>query len=219
MIGIAMYTIIKTLWERYKNKSKIAELTGHDWKTVARVIKTMEEGKEYPSKKPHLRFLDPYQEKIIQWMEEGLTGVRIHEELQGMGVKVGYSTVKGYVADIKRRENIFVRIHTLPGEEAQVDFGYVGLTIGNLGKRRKTWVFNMRLSYSRLDYYEKVHNQRVETFIQCHINAFKYFGGVPEYVKIDNLKTAILKANFYYCNHTRESRLDKFFFCGIILLK
>ena len=55
----------------------------------------------------------------------------------------------------------------------------------------------MRLSYSRLDYYEKVYDQRVETFIQCHINAFKYFGGVPECVKIDNLKAAILEANFY----------------------
>ncbi len=114
-------------------------------RTVAGVIKAIEEGKEYSSKKPHPRFLDPYQEKIIQWMEEGLTGVRMYEELQGMGVKVGYSTVKGYVADIRKRENIFVRIHTLPGEEAQVDFGYVGLTPGNLGKRRKTWVFNMNL--------------------------------------------------------------------------
>ncbi|MEA1964443.1 MAG: IS21 family transposase [Candidatus Aerophobetes bacterium] len=197
MIGIAMYTTIKTLWERHKNKSKIARLTGHDWKTVAKAIKTIEEDKEYPSKKPHPRLLDPYKEQIIKWMEEGLTGVRMHEELQGMGVKVGYSTVKDYVAKIRKRENIFVRVHTLPGEETQVDFGYVGLTPGNLGKRRKTWVFNMRLSYSRLDYYEKVYDQRVETFIQCHINAFKYFGGVPEYVKIDNLKAAILKANFY----------------------
>ena len=197
MIGVAMYTTIKTLWEKHKNKSKIARLTGHDWKTVAKAIKTIEQNKEYPSKKPHPRVLDPYKEQIIKWIEEGLTGVRMHEELQGIGVKAGYSTVKNYLADIKKRENIFVRIHTPPGEEAQVDFGYVGLTPGNLGKRRKTWVFNMRLSYSRLDYYEKVYDQRVETFIQCHMNAFKYFGGVPEYVKIDNLKAAILKANFY----------------------
>jgi hypothetical protein len=55
----------------------------------------------------------------------------------------------------------------------------------------------MRLSYSRLDYYEVVYDQRVETFIQCHINAFNYFGGIPQYIKIDNLKAAILKANFY----------------------
>jgi hypothetical protein len=69
--------------------------------------------------------------------------------------------------------------------------------LDNQGKRRKTWVFNMRLSYSRLDYYEKVYDQKVETFILCHIRAFHYFGGVPKTVKIDNLKAAILQANFY----------------------
>ena len=121
----------------------------------------------------------------------------MHEELAGKGVALGYTTVKTFVADIKANRDIFVRIHTKPGQEAQVDFGYVGFSPDNSGKRRKTWVFNMRLSYCRLDYYEKVYDQRVETFIQCHINAFKYFGGVPESVKIDNLKAAILEANFY----------------------
>ena len=45
----------------------------------------------------------------------------------------------------------------------------------------------MRLSYSRYDYYELVTSQKVSTFIKYHINAFEYFGGVPEIVKIDNL--------------------------------
>ena len=65
------------------------------------------------------------------------------------------------------------------------------------GKNKKTWVFNMRLSYSRLDYYERVYDQKVETFIACHIHAFEFFGGVPQYVRIDNLKAAILEASFY----------------------
>lgn len=197
MLGVAMYTTIKTLWGRYKNKTKIVQMTGHDWKTVAKVIKKIEAGKEYPEKKSHPKKLDGYKEKIINWIGEELSGLRIYEELKRLGVEVGYSTVKLYIADIKKRENIFIRIHTKAGEEAQVDFGYVGLTFDNNRKRRKTWVFNMRLSYSRKDYYEKVYDQRVETFIRCHINAFNYFGGVPEYVKIDNLKAAILEANFY----------------------
>ena len=196
MIGVAMYITIKSLWERHKNKSLIARMTGHDWKTVAKKIKEIEEGKEYPKKKPHPRILDPCQEQIMKWLEEDLSGVRIHEKLREEGVKAGYSTIKEYIAQIKKRDNIFIRMHTLPGEEAQVDFGYLGYTLYK-GKKRKTWVFNMRLSYSRLDYYEIVYDQRVETFIQCHINAFYYFRGIPQYVKIDNLKAAILKANFY----------------------
>jgi len=196
MIGVAMYITIKSLWERHKNKSMIARLTGHDWKTVAKRIKEIEEGKEYIAQKPHPRVLDDHKEQILEWLEENLSGVRIHEKMQEEGVKVGYSTVKDYICQIKKRDNVFIRMHTLPGEEAQVDFGYLGYTLYQ-GKKRKTWVFNMRLSYSRLDYYEVVYDQRVETFIQCHINAFNYFGGIPQYVKIDNLKAAILQANFY----------------------
>ncbi|MEA1939717.1 MAG: IS21 family transposase [Candidatus Caldatribacteriota bacterium] len=196
MIGVAMYITIKSLWEKHKNKSLIARLTGHDWKTVSQKIKEIETGKEYPKKKLHPRILDSYQEQIVKWLEDNLSGVRIHEKMQENGIKVGYSTVKDYICKIKRRDNIFIRMHTLPGEEAQVDFGYVGYTLYK-GKKRKTWVFNMRLSYSRLDYYEVVYDQRVETFIRCHINAFRYFGGIPQYIKIDNLKSAILQANFY----------------------
>lgn len=197
MLGGEMYTTIKTLWNLGKNKSQIAELTGHDWKTVSKIVKAVKSGCEYPEKKPHPKMLDNYKDKIIQWLENNLSAVRIHEELQCEGLKIGYSTVKDFVAGIRKKTDIFIRIHTEPGKEAQVDFGYVGMTAGDDGKRHKTWFFHMMLSNSRYSYYEKVYNQRVETFIQCHINAFEYFKGIPECVRIDNLKAAILQANFY----------------------
>jgi len=197
MLGVAMYTTIKTLWKRTKNKSEIARITGHDWKTVAKVIKDIEKGVEIPKKKPKTTIIDNFKQTVLKLMEKDLSAVRIHEELARDGFGGSYSTVKKYMQEIKRKDNIFVRIHTEPGEEAQVDFGYLGITKDDAGKNRKTWVFNMRLSYSRLDYYCKVYDQKVETFIACHINAFEFFGGVPEYVRIDNLKSAILKASFY----------------------
>lgn len=89
------------------NKGQIAQATGHDWKTVAKVIKSIKAGKEWPEKKPHPRILDPYKEKIVQLMEQGLTGVRIHQELQKMGATAGYSTIKDYLASIRKREKIF----------------------------------------------------------------------------------------------------------------
>lgn len=197
MLGDAMYTTIETLWNKGLNKSEISRATGHDWKTVSKVIKKIEAGQAAPSKKPHPCILDPYKERILELMEQGLSAVRIYEELTLEGSSAAYPTVKRYVGRIKKRENIFMRIHTKPAEEAQVDFGYAGYTLDNDGKRRKTWVFNMKLSYSRLDFYKKVYNQRVETFIECHIDAFKYFKGVPRCVRIDNLKAAVLQANFY----------------------
>ncbi len=197
MLGEAMYTTIQTLWKKGLNKSEISRATGHTWKTVAKVIKCLESGQACPDRKPHPCRLDPHKEKVVKLIEKGLTAVRIHEELTAAGIKVGYSTVKRYVANIKKRDNVFIRIHTKPGEEAQVDFGYAGHTRDNTGKRRKTWVFHMKMSFSRMDFYKTVYDQRVETFIGCHIEAFRYFGGVPQHVRIDNLKAAILKANFY----------------------
>ena len=197
MLGVAMYNTIETLWQRGFNKSQIKRQTGHAWKTVDKVIRRLQDGQSRPSKQPHPSRLDDYQQQIIEWLESNLTGVRIHEKLQGLGVNLSYSAVKTYIKHLKGQRNICVRFHTSPGEEAQVDFGYVGYLPDATGRKRKAWVFNMRLSYSRLDYYEVVFDQTVETFIQCHQNAFEYFGGVPDYVKIDNLKAAVLKADLY----------------------
>ena len=66
MIGVAMYITIKSLWGKHKNKSLIARMTGHDWKTVAKRIKEIEEGKEYPTKNPHPRILDSHKEQIMK---------------------------------------------------------------------------------------------------------------------------------------------------------
>ena len=74
MIGVAMYITIKSLWEKHKNKSLITRLTGHDWKTLSKRIKEIEAGKEYPKKKPYPRILDPFQEQIMKWLEENLSG-------------------------------------------------------------------------------------------------------------------------------------------------
>jgi len=197
MLGVAMYITIKTLMEKNLNTSQIARATGHDWKTVKKVMKKIKSGEEYPEKQIRIKKLDNSKEQIIKWLEEGLSALRIHEKLLDKGIVTSYSTVKNFVSSIKKGSNVFMRIHTAPGEEAQVDFGFVGCTVDNMGKTRKTWVFNMKLSFSRYDYYEKVYDQRVETFIECHMNAFDFFKGVPKYVKIDNLKAAVLEASFY----------------------
>lgn len=196
MLGISMYNTIETLFKQGYNKSAIARLTGHDWKTISKVIESLKQGK-LPEKQPHPNKLSSYNEQILEWLEKNLSGVRIHELLKEQGVSVSYSSVKTYLAKLKARVNLCIRFSCEAGEESQVDFGYVGRLPDATGKLRKAWVFNMRLSYSRLDFYQVVFDQKVETFIQCHMAAFRYFGGVPKVVKIDNLKAAILEAHFY----------------------
>lgn len=198
MIGNAMYTTILTLWKQKKSKSEISRITGHDRKTIRLIISKYElEGKESPSKKVSCLKLKSYEEEIVKLLEKDLNGVRIYEELIKLGINVSYSTVSRFISRVKGKSKICVRFHSLPGEEAQVDFGYVGKLPDPYGVMRKAWVFSMRLSYSRLNWAEVVFDQKVDTFIKCHINAFRYFGGVPKTVKIDNLKAAILEAKFY----------------------
>ena len=197
IMELAMYITIETLWKLGKNKTEISKATGHDWKTVSKVIKSLETNGTYPVKKAHSNKLDNNKEQIMQLLEKNLSGVRIFEELTATGISTSYASIKKYIAEIKGSQKVCIRFHTKAGEEAQVDFGYVGLGFDKNNARRKCWVFNMRLSYSRLDYYERVFDQKVETFIQCHINAFKFFGGIVQCIKIDNLKAAILEAHFY----------------------
>ena len=108
MLGEAMYTTIQTLWKKGLNKSEISRATKHDWKTISKVITKLESGQSWPDKKPHPCLLDPHKEIILELIEKGLSAVRIHEELAALGIQGAYPTVKRYVGNIKKRENIFV---------------------------------------------------------------------------------------------------------------
>jgi hypothetical protein len=53
------------------------------------------------------------------------------------------------------------------------------------------------LSYSRKGYSEAVHRQDTETFLRCLENGLRAFGGVPLLLNLDNLKAAVLKADWF----------------------
>lgn len=197
MLEVAMKVTIRTLYQKGYNKTQIARMLDVDRKTVRKVLREAED-KDPPGKSVWPSMLDDHREFIETQMNKQLSVVRIHEDLQKMfGVECSYSTTRDYVAKLRKATpHAYMVLHSLPGEEAQVDFGYIGtLNVG--GKPHKAWVFVMSLSYSRYMYAEITLDQTVRTFILCHINAFRFFGGVPEIVKIDNLKAAIVEADFY----------------------
>lgn len=96
-----------------------------------------------------------------------------------------------------RPEDVVIRVETAPGEVAQVDFGYAGkLFDPETGRVRKAWVFVMVLGYSRHLFAKLVFDQSVRTWLELHIDAFTYLGGVPRTIVPDNLKAAIVRAAF-----------------------
>jgi transposase len=115
-------------------------------------------------------------------------------------LSVSYCTVKRYLRSQFQFgvPAVTVRIEVQPGSQAQVDFGYAGLMVDpETGKRRRAWAFVMSLSYSRHRYVRFVFRQDVARWIDCHVRAFEFFGGVPASVVLDNLKSGVLKADIY----------------------
>lgn len=86
----------------------------------------------------------------------------------------------------------FLRLRTLSGEQAQVDWGHFGhIQIGEA--KRPLMAFVMVLSYSRKIFLHFYLNQRTANFLRGHEKAFKYFNGIPRVLLYDNLKSAVLE--------------------------
>jgi len=94
-------------------------------------------------------------------------------------------------------KEVSIPVETPPGEAAQVDFGYLGLIYDPMiNAVRKVWIFVMVLCGSRLMYVDLVFDQKVKTWLELHVRAFKYLGGAPRTMIPDNLKAAVIKAAF-----------------------
>lgn len=193
-----MQTTIKSLYKKGHSQSFIARTLGISRNTVSKVIKSDERGEEQLTKKPYPSMLDEFREFIEIQLNKGLSRQRIYQDLvREYNFKGSYTAVKDYSRKLlSTTQKAYMVLTSLPGEEAQVDYGYIG-TIKVNGKPRKAWVFIMALSYSRYMYVSIVFDQSVKSFIQSHVDAFQFFGGVPETVKIDNLKAAVVEADFY----------------------
>ena len=79
----------------------------------------------------------------------------------------------------------------LAGAEAEVDFGEFYATIAGLVV--KCWMFVMRLSHSGKAFHVAFGTQAQEAFLEGHVLAFEYFGGVPGRIRYDNLKPAVIR--------------------------
>jgi transposase len=141
----------------------------------------------------------PHREYIRSQILLSLTARRIYQDLVEERAFTGsYDSVKRYVRKMhKRHPQYFERLPTIAGREAQVDFAKSPALVRVGDRYVHVWLFKMTLSHSKHSYEEHVLHQDIETFIRCHEHAFKWFGGVPEIVTLDNLKSGVLHAHLY----------------------
>ena len=154
-----------------------------------------------PSRSPSM--CEPYRDQILSKLEQGLSAVRIHQDLVGdQGEDApSYYSVRRFVQRVSGGCALpFRRMECEPGVEAQVDFGTGAPVVqvdGTRERRRRTHVLRIVLSHSRKAYSEAVYRQTTDDFLRCLENAFWHFGGVPQTLVLDNLRAAVTKADWF----------------------
>jgi transposase len=181
MLKMEEWLLIRDLYLQGFSISEIARKTGFDRKTVKKYIrlKTLPEPQKRPGRKSKL---DPFKPYILEKLKEGpYTAARLYREIKEMGFDGGKTIVKDFVQKVRPEQGIpaVFRYETKPGVQAQVDWGEMG-TVEIDGKTKKLFCFNMILGYSRMRYVEFTLSIDTQTLIQCHLNAFEYFGGFTQ---------------------------------------
>jgi transposase len=162
--------------------------------TVSRVL--AQAGLPRPGPAPRVSAVDSFVPLITETLARypTLTAVRLFVMARERGYRGGASQFRYRVSLLRPRRapEAYLRLRTLPGEQAQVDWAHFGhLVIGRA--RRPLMAFVMVLSYSRAIFLRFFLDARMASFLAGHAGAFAAWGGVPRVLLYDNLKSAVLE--------------------------
>lgn len=148
--------------------------------------------------------VDSLRDTIVGLAEKGLKPQAIYDRLRldDANFSASFWAVRGMWRKWRkargvRAEDVAIPVETVAGEVAQVDFGYVGkLYDATVGQLRKAWVFVLVLGFSRRMVARICFDQKIETWLRVHVEAFAELGGAPATIVPDNLKAAVVRAAF-----------------------
>ena len=140
----------------------------------------------------------------IETMLATNTVTTVHQRLRDEhGLAAGISSFRRYVwiefGDRPSPEAVTVwRPPVTPGDEAQIDYGYLGSWFDPIAERaRRVWAFVMVLACSRHMFVRPVLSMDQRVWVACHVAAFGFFAGVPARLVPDNLKTGVIRPDLY----------------------
>jgi transposase len=158
--------------------------------------------------------IEDWTDTIAKLIDKGVGPRAIYDRLrtEEPGFPGTYPQVKRLCRALRRArgarpDQVAIPVETGPGEVAQVDFGHVGKLLDPLtGQLRDAWCFVMVLGFSRRMVVRVVFDQKTETWLRLHVEAFEELGGVIETVVPDNLKAAVVRAAFSPTQSTALNR-------------
>jgi len=172
----------------------IAAQLGIHHSTVDRVLSRA--GMPKAERARQASIVDPYIPFILDTLAHypRLTAARLYGMVVERGFTGGPSHFRAHIAQLRPRKpaEAYLRLRTLPGEQAQVDWAHFGsVEIGRA--KRPLMAFVMVLSWSRQIFLRFYLNQRMESFLRGHVAAFNAWGSLPRVLLYDNLKSAVLE--------------------------
>jgi transposase len=148
--------------------------------------------------------IEVHRDYVAGQLELGVTAATVHQRLRdehGLDVSVASFRrwVRANLPEELRRSAVRVLGHTPPpGQEAQVDYGRLGRWLDpTVGRLVTVWAFVMVLCCSRHMFVYPVLRMDQRAWTEAHVEAFRFFGGVPARIVPDNLKTGVDRPDLY----------------------
>lgn len=172
----------------------IARQLGVHHSTVDRVLS--QAGLPKAERAHRASLIDAYVPFVVDTLTQfpALTASRLYAMVRERGYAGGPDHFRHLVAHYRPRPQpeAYLRLRTLPGEQAQVDWGHFGkITIGKA--ERTLMAFVMVLSFSRQIFLRFFLDARMSNFLRGHEGAFQAWDGLPRVLLYDNLKSAVLE--------------------------
>lgn len=140
--------------------------------------------------------LDDYKPWLQSQFKAGnYNSASLYPQLKEKGYQGGLSILKSYIKEFRPPvvhvpQQRTMRFETSSGKQVQMDWGFVQY-VNKYGKEKRYACLVMILGYSRKKYIEFFSQASLEFLRIGTIHAFQFFGGVPEQVLTDNMKSVV----------------------------